>query len=142
MKAQLQATRIEDHLSFTFSNNIIWFNTGELLSSNWAKINLQSDKNCYWDPRSKNIQFKNQSFTEWQKAGKDVHSIIANPDFADPSAFNFSIKNKAVVRRIGFNEFDYSQAGVYGSDAWKKLSDFDPAIARCFDEAVVKNENR
>lgn len=142
MKAQLQATRIEEHLSFTFSNNIIWFNTGDLLSSNWARINLQADKNCYWDPRSKNIQFKNQSFAEWQKAGKDVHSIIANPDFADPSAFNFSIKNKAVVRRIGFNEFDYLQAGVYGSDAWKKLSDFDPATARCFDEAVVKNENR
>lgn len=142
MKAQLQATRIEEHLSFTFSNNIIWFNTGDLLSSNWAKINLQADKNCYWDPRSKNIQFKNQSFTEWQKAGKDVHSIIANPDFADPSAFNFSIKNKAVVRRIGFNEFDYSQAGVYGSDAWKKLSDFDPATAKCFDQTVVKNENR
>lgn len=142
MKAQLQATRIEDHLSFTFSNNIIWFNTGELLSSNWAKINLQSDKNCYWDPRNKNIQFKNQSFAEWQKAGKDVHSIIADPEFVNPEALNFRIKNKAVLRKTGFKEFDYSRAGVYGTDEWRKLAAFDPEIAIRFDEAIVLNEKR
>ena len=142
MKAQLQATRIENHLSFTFSNNIIWFNTGDLLSSNWAKINLLSDKNCYWDTRNKNIQFKNQSFAEWQKAGKDVHSIIADPGFANPSVFDFTIKNKSVIKRIGFKIFDYSKAGVYGSDAWKKLAEFDQETARNFDQAVEKNENR
>ena len=142
MKAQLQATRIEDHLSFTFSNNIIWFNIGDLLTSNWNKINLQTDKNCYWDPRNKNIQFKNQSFAEWQKAGKDVHSIIADPGFVNPSAFDFRIKNKSVARKIGFREFDYSQAGVYGSEEWKKLAAFDPEIVKQFEKAILRNENR
>lgn len=142
MKAQLQATRVEEHLSFTFSNNIIWFNTGDLLSNNWSKIQIQSDKNCYWDARTKDIRFSKQSFAEWQKSGKDVHSIIADPGFTNPSAFDFRIKNKAVCRKIGFKEFDYSQAGVYGSEEWKNLGTFDPETAKQFDAAVSRNENR
>ncbi len=142
LKAQLQATRMEDHLSFSFTNNIIWFSTGDLLSSNWDKIKLQSDKNCYWDTCTKDIRFGKLSFAEWQKSGKDAHSLIANPQFADPSAFDFRIKNKAVLRKIGFKVFDYSQAGVYGSDEWKKQAVFDQAIAKLFDEAIIRNEKR
>ena len=133
---------MEDHLSFSFASNIIWFSTGDLLSSNWDKIKLQSDRNCYWDTRTKDIRFGKPSFAEWQKSGKDVHSLISNPQFADPSAFDFRIKNKAVLRKIGFKVFDYSQAGVYGSDEWKKLAVFDQAIAKLFDEAIIRNEKR
>jgi len=142
MKAQLQATRVEEHLSFTFSNNIIWFNMGDLLSNNWNKIQIQSDKNCYWDARTKDIRFSKQSFAEWQKSGKDVHSIIADPEFVNPSAFDFRIKNKTACRKIGFKEFDYSQAGVYGSEEWENLGTFDSETAKQFDAAVARNESR
>jgi len=142
MKAQLQATRIEDHLSFTFTNNIICFSGGNLLASNWDKIKVKSDKNCYWDVRSKGIRFKEQSFAEWQKSGKDVHSVIADPGFVSPSGFDFRIKNKAVLRKIGFKEFDYSQAGVYGLPEWKKLAEFDPSAAARFEQAIEQNEQR
>ena len=143
LKAQLQATRIEDHLSFTFTNNIIWFNGCDLLANNWDKINIKSNNNCYWNAASlKDIRFKNLSFSEWQKSGKDVHSIIANPGFVSPSGFDFRIKNKTILRKIGFKEFDYSQAGVYGSPEWKKLAEFDFAIAKQFDQAIERNERR
>ncbi len=142
LKAQLQATRVEDHLSFTFSNNIIWFTSGDLLSSSWGKVRLQSDNNCYWDTRTKDIRFGKLSLGEWKKSDKDLHSIIANPEFADPSAFNFSIKNKSAMRKIGFKEFDYSKAGVYGSDEWIKLAAFNPAVAARFEEAIQRNEMR
>lgn len=142
LKAQLQATRVEDHLSFSFANNVICFSTGDLSSINWGKINLHSDKNCYWDTRTKDIRFGKLSFAEWQKSGKDIHSLIANPEFADPSTFDFRIKNKAAMHKIGFKVFDYSKAGVYGTDEWKKLATFDPGIAKRFDEAVRRNESR
>lgn len=142
LKAQLQATRIEDHLSFTFSNNIIWFTSGDLLSSNWGKVRLASDNNCYWDTRSKDIRFGKLSFGEWKKSLRDVHSISADPGFLNPSAFDFRIRNKGVLRKIGFKEFDYSKAGVYGSDEWVKLAAFDPAMAARFDQAVERNEGR
>ena len=142
MKAQLQATRVEDHLSFTFTNNIIWFGTGDLLSSNWGKVNMRSDNNCYWDTRTRDIRFGPLSFKEWQKSGKDVHSVIADPEFADPSAFDFRVGNKVLMRQIGFKAFDYAEAGVYGADEWKRLAVFDPLIAKQFDQAVLRNESR
>ncbi len=142
LKAQLQATRIEDHLSFTFVHNIIWYSTGDLLSNNWGNINIKSDNNCYWDTRSKDIHFGKLSFIDWQKSGKDVHSVIANPEFANPLIFDFAIKNKGVLRKIGFKVFDYTHAGVYGDDNWKKLAVFDQSIAKLFDEAIIHNENR
>lgn len=142
MKAQLQATRIEEHLSFTFTNNIIWYSTGDLLSSNWDKINISTDNNCYWDTRTNDVRFKKMSFSEWQKSGRDVHSIIADPKFVNPAENNYRIENKSVLRKTGFKEFDYSKAGVYGTDEWKDLAKFDAAAARSFDEAVIRNENR
>jgi len=142
IKAQLQATRIEKHLSFTFTNNIVWFNSGSLLTSNWSKINLKSDNNCYWDARTKDIRFDKQTFGEWQASGKDKNSIIADPDFSNPRAFDFRIRNKSMLKRIGFKSFDYSKAGVYGSDEWTALGKFDPKIAAQYDEAIQKLEKR
>jgi hypothetical protein len=141
IKAQLQATRIEEHKSISFTNNIIFFDWGSLLSSNWHKFNLLSDYNCYWDIRSKEIRFADKSFKEWQKSGKDVHSIIADPLFVNPGAYDFHFKNLSVVKKIKFTPFDYSKAGVYGTDDWKKLAEFDPELAKAFDEMVMKKES-
>ena len=136
--AQLQATRIEEHRSISFTNNIIYFDKGTLLSSNWHKFNLLTDYNCYWDTRSKEIHFADKSFTEWKKSGKDAHSIIADPLFVNPGNFNFHFKNLSVAKKIKFVPFDYSKAGVYGTDEWKKLAETDPELQKEFDENVEK----
>ncbi len=138
IKAQLQATRVEDHLSFSFSHNIVWFNTGDLLSSRWDKINIESDNNCYWDARGKDIMFGELSFKEWQKSGKDQHSIIADPGFVNPQAFDFRIKNKVTIQKIGFKPFDFTKAGVYGTEAWKELAHMDPTLIKEYDVRVGK----
>jgi hypothetical protein len=140
IKAQLQATRVEKHRSISFTNNIIYFDKGSLLSSNWHKFNLLSDYNCYCDSRSKTIRFADQTFNEWQKSGKDIHSIIADPLFVNPAAFDFHFKNLSVAKKIKFTPFDYSKPGVYGSEEWKKLAEFDPDLAKEFDDMVIKNE--
>jgi hypothetical protein len=140
IRAQLQATRIEEHQSISFTNNIIYFDKGTLLSSNWHKFNLLSDYNCYWDTRSKDIRFANMSFLDWQKSGKDVHSIIADPLFVNPSEFDFHFRNLSVARKIKFIPFDYSRAGVYGPEGWKKLAQLDKEIAIIFDNRILKLE--
>jgi hypothetical protein len=140
LRAQLQATRIENHRSITFTNNIIYFNKGSLFSSNWYRFNLLADNNCYWDTRSQNIDF-GKSFEEWKKSGKDVHSIIADPLFINPESFDFHFKNLSVARKIKFTPFDYSRAGVYGSEDWEKLSEFDKDLAIEFDNMVDKRES-
>jgi hypothetical protein len=113
IKGQLQATRVEPHLSFTFTNNIVWFNSGDLTVNNWPKININSDKNLYWDTRSQDLKFGKITFKEWQKSGKDVHSIVADPVFINPAAFDFRMKKASTLKKIGLVPFDYSKSGVY-----------------------------
>ena len=81
--------------------------------------------------------FGDKTFAEWKQSGKDVHSIIADPHFIDPKAFDFRFKNLSNTRRIKFRPFDYTEAGVYGSDEWKKLAEFDPELARKFNRTIV-----
>jgi parallel beta-helix repeat protein len=142
IKGQLQATRIEEHLSFNFTNNIVWFNSGSLLTSQWSKVKINSDKNSYWDTRTKDIRFDQLSFAAWQASGKDVHSVIADPGFVDPGHHDFRIQNKSLLKKIGFKPFDYSKAGVYGDEKWKRLAEFDPALATAYDAAVEKLQKR
>ena len=59
----------------------------------------------------------------------------------DPLAFDFNFKNLSVVRKIKFIPFDYSKAGVYGSEDWKKLAGMEPELLKEFDDAVIKRES-
>jgi hypothetical protein len=141
IKGQLQATRVEDHLSFNFTNNIVWYNSGSLVTSRWSQVKINSDSNCYWDARTKDVRFDKLSFKEWQASGKDLRSVIADPEFVHPEGFDFRIENNALMKKIGFKPFDYSQAGIYGSFAWKELAKFDPVLSEKYDEEVTKIEN-
>jgi hypothetical protein len=140
IRSQLQATRIEEHKSITFTNNIIYFDKGTLTSSNWHKFNLTSDYNCYFDTRAKDVKFADVTFKEWQKTGKDVHSVVLDPMFVDPSGFDFHLKSNSLARKIKFTPFDYSKAGVYGSQEWIELAKFDPGLAKEFDGIVNYRE--
>lgn len=136
IRSQLQATRIEEHQSLSFTNNIVLFDKGSLFSSNWHKFNILSDYNIFWDTRTKEITFGDTTFAGWRGAGKDIHSLITDPLFRDPAGFDFSFKSKAAYRKIRFVPFDYSRAGVYGTNEWKKLAAFDIDRATKFDNIV------
>lgn len=142
IRSQLQATRIEEHRSIVFTNNIIYFDKGTLFSSNWHKFNLLTDNNCYWDTRGKDIRFGDKSFSEWKNEGKDIHSIIADPLFINPEEFDFHFRNLTVARKIKFVPFDYSRAGVYGKIEWINLAKFDEKLAKEFDLRVDSMENQ
>ncbi|MBN2632206.1 MAG: right-handed parallel beta-helix repeat-containing protein, partial [Bacteroidales bacterium] len=142
IRAQLQATRVEEHTSLSFLNNIIWFDRGSLLTSNWHKFKLVSDYNCYWDTRTEEIMFAGKSFKEWQKEGKDRHSVISDPLFLNPAEYDFRFRKLSLAKRIKFIPFDYSDAGVYGSDEWKKLAETDPSLEAEFEQVIEKNESR
>ncbi|MDX9948317.1 MAG: right-handed parallel beta-helix repeat-containing protein, partial [Bacteroidales bacterium] len=140
IRSQLQATRIEEHRSLSFTRNIIFTDRGTLLSSNWHKFNLLTDNNVYWDTRTKDIKFADQDFSTWKKAGKDIHSLIADPMFVDPEKFDFNFRRSSVIRRIGFVPFDWTNAGVYGAEDWKKLARFDPELELRFNNIIAERE--
>ncbi|MBI3852596.1 MAG: right-handed parallel beta-helix repeat-containing protein [Verrucomicrobia bacterium] len=122
MDGQLQRSRVEDHLSFTFEYNIVYWNGGRLFGGSWKDANVKLEDNLYWDASGKPIDLQGMNFSQWQKAGKDAGSIVANPEFIGPERFDFHLKKNSPALRLGFKPFDFSQAGVYGDASWLKLA--------------------
>ena len=75
--AQIQRTRVENHKSFTFEDNIVLWDQGDLLAgSGWEKQNVTFDHNIYWHARPGEIRFAGRNWDQWRGAGLDLHSAI------------------------------------------------------------------
>jgi hypothetical protein len=128
---QLSRTRIEPHKSVYFENNIIYWKEGELLSKKWQDqpykfyasalrepqevvSTFEMDYNLYYNPTAKieQVIFNGQNWGEWQKRGKDVHSLYADPLFVNPAAFDFTLQPESPALTLGFQPIDASKCGV------------------------------
>jgi hypothetical protein len=120
---QLQATRVEEHLSFTLENNIVYWDRGALLHGPWERVRHHSRSNCYWRAGSEAVDFLGHSLEEWQTAGHELGSQVVDPRFADPAGRDFSLPPDSPALALGFAPFDVDKAGVYGSDDWRRMAD-------------------
>lgn len=136
---QIQCTRVEKHRSFTFQNNIVLFDEGVVLNGPWDKIDIQMDKNLYWNIAGGKYYFNGKSFADWQKSGHDKKSIIADPGFRNPLNFDFSLMKKNNTRKIGFVPFDYTRAGVFGEKTWTDKAMLPKGIMDDFEHSVLEN---
>jgi hypothetical protein len=116
---QLQATRIEEHLSFTLQRNIVYWDSGVLLSGPWDKVRHISGNNCYWEATGKPVDFLGNSLEAWQAKGHEQGSIVADPKFANPAQGDFQLAPDSPALKLGFQPFDYREAGVYGDPQWR-----------------------
>lgn len=141
LRAQLEASRVEpDHLPFTFAHNILVYDRGNLYGSNWRAVNYQADENLYWN-LSGPVTWNGASLAEWQQqTGKDLHSIIADPQFGNITDGDFTIGNAEAIRQIHFQPFDYRDAGVYGSDRWKGIAQIAPSRHQQYEAIVSRQE--
>jgi hypothetical protein len=123
-EGQVALTRAEPHLSFTFEHNIVYWDKGHLLGydgwKNGAKVVLRN--NIYWRADGKAIDFAGKSWDQWRAQGRDEGSLIADPLFVDPVERDFHLRPGTPAQKIGFKAIDFSQCGVQGSAAWKKLA--------------------
>ena len=108
---QLMRTRAEPHLSFTFERNIVYFDQGRLLGSNWTGDQFAMKGNVYFDTRGRDIRFAGKSFAEWQAAGKDAGSVIADPLFVNAGNFDFRLRPGSPALEMGFQPIDMSTVG-------------------------------
>ena len=108
---QIIRTRQEEHISFTFERNIIYFETGSPLNQNWDNDKFVIDNNLYWCTDGKPMRFAKWSFEEWQKRGHDAHSLIADPLFADPAKGDFALGPESPALKLGFEPIDAHAVG-------------------------------
>ncbi len=108
--AQVRRTREEGHPSFTFERNDVLWNDGRLLDGRWDDNQYRFDYNLYFRAVSAPVNFGKWSFEEWQSRGQDIHSLIADPLFAEPEAGNFSLLPGSPAFKLDFAPI--SLAGV------------------------------
>ena len=110
-EGQIQRTRPEQHLSFTFEGNIVYWREGPLLHGNWEDDQYRFDRNLFWHLGGGDIRFAKWSWDEWKARGMDVNSVIADPLFVNPDTGDFRLKRGSPAERIGFKPIDLSRTG-------------------------------
>ncbi|MHB1306972.1 MAG: right-handed parallel beta-helix repeat-containing protein [Limisphaerales bacterium] len=116
LEHQLMRSRDEEHVSFVFTNNIVYFDSGNLLGSTWKNDQFKIDGNVYYDSRPEarpdTMTFAGATFAAWQKRGHDTSSIIADPLFVNPSRLNFRLNPSSPAFKLGFKPIDLSRVGI------------------------------
>jgi hypothetical protein len=67
------------------------------------------------------LTFAGESFADWQAAGQDAGSVLADPGCRDPERCDFTLRpDAAALTAIGFASFDEQirRAGLYGDPGW------------------------
>lgn len=113
---QLQRTRVEPHLSFSFQTNIVIFDSGVLLGGDWSGDKYQMDWNVYFDARPgakpEGMRFGNATLEEWRARGHDLHSVIADPLFISPAKDDFGLWANSPALKLGFKPIDLGSVGA------------------------------
>jgi len=109
---QLQRTRLEPHTSFEFTRNIVYWTEGPLLHGNWKDNNFKFDRNVYWNAAGGRVDFAGKTLAEWQAAGQDARSLVADPLFADPAKGDFRLRPGSPALKAGFEPIDLGGVGV------------------------------
>jgi len=112
---QLQRSREEAHVSFSFTHNIVLFDKGELLGSTWKNDNFVLDSNLYWDTRlaanPNEMKFAGATLEQWRARGHDRNTRIADPLFVTPQESDFRLKDNSPALEMGFRPFDLGRVG-------------------------------
>lgn len=113
---QLMRSREETHTSFFFTNNIVMFDSGNLLGSTWKNDQFVIDGNLYWDTRTgpdlARMNFSGATLEQWRARGHDSNSIFADPLFVDAAKNDFRLQPRSPAAKLGFRAIDPSTVGV------------------------------
>ena len=114
---QLALTRLEQHCSFVFRHNIVYFDQGELFGSGLKRAtpaHVVIDSNLYWHARGKKFRVGDRTLRQWQQEGLDRNSLIADPGFVAPERDDFRLKKGSPALKIGFRPFELTNVGPRG----------------------------
>ena len=105
--------------TFRFERNIVIYSTGTLLDVDWKVSGPNSgytlDHNVYWDQSGRAVTFFGKTLSEWQAAGNDAHSVVADPLFANPAVGDFTLAPQSPALSMGFQRIDLSKVGRQSS---------------------------
>ena len=83
--------------------------TGKRGAAPWVKGEWKN--NLWWDYSGKPV-FNDRDWKYWTTSGNETGGVLADPKFADPDNFDFTLAPDSPAFKIGFRPFDPSQAGL------------------------------
>jgi hypothetical protein len=122
-EAAVALSRYDGVQAFTFERNIVITKDAPLFIGGYANIYGQgtifSDLNLFWSPSEASLKVQKvlngplQTFTEWQSAGYDQHSIVADPMLKsiDINKFDWNLGDNSPALALGFKPIDLSDVG-------------------------------
>jgi len=138
---QVRLYRTEDHLSFTFEHNIVYWDDGLFGGGDWAGNgaecqcgleipskkylaagedpwhpkqdcrHVRADNNIYYDARRADLSFYGEPFSKWQDRGNDTHSLVADPRFINAANYDFRLQPDSPALKKGFSPIDLTSIG-------------------------------
>lgn len=101
-QGELEATRVENHLSLTFRNNIVVHQDDKIFRQNWEAIQKNTGGNIYYIPGNG----KNENLYK-----NEVHFYMINPELEKKKSY-YIIKNEEVFKQTEFKKIDFSNVGA------------------------------
>jgi hypothetical protein len=99
----------------TCRRNLIYYLEGKAVgdygSAHCGRDVCAFDSNLYWNASGKPVLFANMSISEWQAAGQDKDSLVADPLFVDPAQGDFTLRPDSPAAQIGYEPWDISAVG-------------------------------
>jgi len=109
-----------------FVRNIVCFRRGALLRvRSWdEKVITECDRNLYWQldgglGKSDAAVTPKGTLAQWQAAGFDAHSLVADPLFVNSAKDDYRLKPDSPAWKLGFKPIDVSRIGVRGYESRK-----------------------
>ena len=108
---QVQRTRAEDHRSFTFERNIVFWDTGGAITGSWSNFRADFNHNDYFAMGKGELKFGPGSWLDWTQKTMDRDSLISDPHFEHPFKDDFRIKPDSPALKLGFEPFNLDDFG-------------------------------
>ncbi|EGD81927.1 hypothetical protein PTSG_11897 [Salpingoeca rosetta] len=126
--------------SFTFDTNIVYVRDYDVFDATIPTgfQNMTFDNNTYWKGDKTPIVFpEKKTFKQWKAEGKDVHSVIADPQFVDGTHNDWSrFNSNSPALKLGFKPINISQVGPVALDS-PLLFDHHEHVRRFVDEGAL-----
>jgi hypothetical protein len=105
---QIARTRVESSRSFTFTRNIVYWNSGIFTAT--EPRGLEFDDNLYDCTGNGQLKFGDKTWDEWRAAGMDKNSVLADPHFRNVRQDDYT-PSPAAAARIGFEPLELRTVG-------------------------------
>ena len=123
---QMQATRVEDHVSLIIEHNLIinsnagFYGSAGAWEGPWPKFHFESRSNLFVNLGANTNGFAHKDFAAWQAAGHDVGSVLVTNIAVKGDWPDIALPKDSPAFAIGFHAINTAEAGVYGDRAWRK----------------------